>query len=131
MHPLVVVQPGEPHEHGVDGHLADLLSDGLKSVDLSGATPPAELPWQLRCESGRLVRITRSGTGPWYEQPGGHPTPKEWRKAARTQRRALLVVVPAGTIDPDTDPDGRAALAEASQAGHVLGGLVEVRGSLS
>ena len=129
--PLLVVQPGEPHEHGLDGWRADLLSYGLKPVDLNNPDPAVVPEWQARLERGRLTAITRSGAGTWYEQAGGHPTPGEWRQAARRTRSVLLLVVPAGTIDPDADPDGRASLARAAQAGNVLGGVVPVRGSLS
>lgn len=129
--PLVVIQPGRPHEHGVAGHLADLVSQGLQPVDLSGQQPPAELPaWQLRTERGRLTAVTRSGAGAWYRQDGGHPTPGEWRQAARKKRAALVLVVPAGTF-PDDGTDHRAELAAAAAAGHVLGGLMSIRGTMS
>jgi hypothetical protein len=128
--PMVVIQPGEPHEHGTDGHLADMLSIGLKPVDLSGKQPPAELPFQARMDAGRLASITRSGAGTWWEQSGGAATPGDWRKAARAKRVVLLVVVPAGSLK-DTETDSRPALVRAASAGHVLGGLAQVRGSLS
>lgn len=130
-HPMLVVQPGQPHEHGLDGWRADLLSYGLKPVDLNSPDPATVVEWQVRLERGRLTAITRSGAGSRYEQAGGHPTPGEWRQAARRTRSVLLLVVPAGTVDPTADPDGRASLARAGQAGNVLGGVVPVRGSLS
>jgi hypothetical protein len=132
MHPLVVIQPGEPHEYGVQGHMADRLSDGFKAVDLTGRTAPPELEsWQLRCEKGRMTAVTRLGGGAWYRQEGGYATPGNWRQAARKHRKALVLVVPAGTVTDEEGDAWLAALGRASQAGHVLGGLMTVRGTLS
>lgn len=128
--PLLVIQPGEPHEHGLDGHMADLLSMGLKPVALDGR-PIAEVPtWQVRVDRGRLTALTRSGAGTWYRQDGGHPMSEEWRKAARKQRAALVIVLPAGTITDD-GTDQRSALARAAEQGRALGGLMSIRGTLS
>lgn len=134
IYPLLVVQPGSAHPHGLAGWRADLLSEGLRPVDLTGREEIPDAPyWQLRLERGRLTSITRSGAGQWYHQPGGHPTPSEWRQAAREQkgeRQALLVLVPHATF-ADDGSDHRGALAEAADAGLALGGMVRVRGSLS
>ncbi|MGW9436772.1 hypothetical protein [Streptomyces sp. NPDC055607] len=129
--PLVLVEPGEPDEYGIEGYLAARLSEGLKPVDLDGSRPfPALDGWHLRCERGRMVSVMRAGGGAWYRQEGGYATPGHWRQAAR-QRKALLLVVPAGTVGDRQGDDWLAAVSRAAGAGHVLGGLVAVRGTLS
>ncbi|WP_330269946.1 hypothetical protein [Streptomyces griseorubiginosus] len=131
MVPLVLVEPGEHDEHGIEGHLAARLSEGFKPVDLTGATPfPVLDGWHLRCERGRMVSVMRAGGGAWYRQEGGYATPGNWRQAAR-QRKALLLVVPAGTVGDRQGDDWLTAVSRAAEAGHVLGGLVAVRGTLS
>jgi hypothetical protein len=123
--------------HGAEGHHTDLLSAGLHPVGLSGPAAPGLPGWQLRLDGGRLTSITRSGAGAWYRHHGGRPTPGVWRARAREQRAALLLVVPPGTLSPDTaagadaQEDWRAALARAAAAGRVLGGVLPVRGTLS
>ncbi|MFC8220374.1 hypothetical protein ACFUTY_19640 [Streptomyces sp. NPDC057362] len=131
MVPLVLVEPGEPDEYGIEGYLAARLSEGFKPVDLSGDRPfPVLDGWHLRCERGRMVSVMRAGGGAWYRQEGGYATPGNWRQAAR-QRKALLLVVPAGTVGDRQGDDWLAAVSRAAEAGHVLGGLVAVRGTLS
>ncbi|MFD4320502.1 hypothetical protein [Streptomyces sp. NPDC058548] len=131
MVPLVLVEPGEPDEYGIEGYLAARLSEGFKPVDLSGGQPfPVLDGWHLRCERGRLVSVMRAGGGAWYRQEGGYATPGEWRRAAR-QRTALFLVVPAGTVGERQGDDWLAAVSRAAGAGHVLGGVVAVRGTLS
>ncbi|WP_331720873.1 hypothetical protein OG306_40530 (plasmid) [Streptomyces sp. NBC_01241] len=131
MVPLVLVEPGEPDEYGIEGYLAARLSEGFKPVDLGGGKPFPELDgWHLRCERGRMVSVMRAGGGAWYRQEGGYATPGNWRQAAR-QRKALFLVVPAGTVGDRQGDDWLAAVSRAAEAGHVLGGLVAVRGTLS
>ncbi|GAA1613383.1 hypothetical protein GCM10009733_006840 [Nonomuraea maheshkhaliensis] len=129
IHPLVVIQPGRPHPYGLQGHLAEMLSYGLGPVDLSGDIPPPRLAdWQMRCDRGRLSALTRRGAGTWYRQADGHPTPGEWRKAARAQRQALVLVLAPGTV-ADDGTDHRQALATVPD-GHLLGGLMAITGTL-
>ncbi|MFD3889982.1 hypothetical protein [Streptomyces microflavus] len=131
MVPLVLVEPGEPHEYGIEGYLAARLSEGFKPVDLSGGQPfPVLDGWHLRCERGRMVSVMRAGGGAWYRQEGGYATPGNWRQAARG-RKALFLVVPAGTVGDREGDEWLAAVRRAAEAGHVLGGLVAVRGTLS
>ncbi|QIP75452.1 hypothetical protein EZV63_36335 [Streptomyces sp. VN1] len=131
MVPLVLVEPGEPDEYGIEGYLAARLSEGFKPVDLSGSQPfPVLDGWHLRCERGRMVSLMRAGGGAWYRQEGGYATPGNWRQAAR-QRKALFLVVPAGTVGDRQGDEWLAAVSRAAEAGHVLGGLVAVRGTLS
>ncbi|MFF1733737.1 hypothetical protein [Streptomyces sp. NPDC058247] len=132
MVPLVLVEPGEPDEHGTEGYLAARLSEGFKPVDLTGGRPfPVLDGWHLRCERGRMVSVMRAGAGAWYRQEGGYATPGNWRQAARTQRKALLLVVPAGSVGDQQGDDWLAAMSRTAEAGHLLGGLVAVRGTLS
>lgn len=132
MVPLVLVEPGEPDEFGTEGYLAARLSEGFKRVDLTRGQPfPVLDGWHLRCERGRMVSVMRAGAGAWYRQEGGYATPGPWRQAARDQRTALLLVVPAGTVGDRAGDPWLAAVNQAAVAGHLLGGLVSVRGSLS
>lgn len=131
IHPLLVIQPGRPHEHGLRAHLAELTSQGLRPVALDGSAAPEEVAgWQIRTERGRLTALTRSGAGAWYRQEGGYPLPGDWRKAARRRRAALVVVLPAGTLTDD-GTDQRAALAAAARDGLALGGVMSIRGTLA
>lgn len=132
MVPLVLVEPGEPDEYGTEGYLAARLSEGFKRVDLAGGRPfPVLDGWHLRCERGRMVSVMRAGAGAWYRQAGGYATPGNWRQAARTQHKALLLVVPAGSVGDRQGDDWLAAMSRTAGAGHLLGGLVAVRGTLS
>ncbi|GHH54640.1 hypothetical protein [Streptomyces candidus] len=132
MVPVVLVEPGEPDEHGIEGYLAARLSEGFKPVDLTGGEPfPVLTGWHLRCERGRMVSVMRAGAGAWYRQEGGYATPGKWRQAARTQGQALLLVVPAGSVGERQGDDWLAAMNRTAGAGHLLGGLVAVRGTLS
>ncbi|MYS36372.1 hypothetical protein K388_07170 [Streptomyces sp. KhCrAH-43] len=129
--PLVLVEPGEPDAYGAEGWLAARLSEGFKPVDLSGQEPFPKLNgWSLRCDRGRLVSVMTASTGAWYRQEGGYETPGEWRKAAR-QRSALLLVVPSGSVGERQGDQWLEAVSRAAGAGHLLGGLVAVRGTLS
>lgn len=131
MVPLVLIEPGEPDAYGAEGWLAARLSEGFKPVDLSGQEPFPKLDgWHLRCERGRLVSVMTASTGAWYRQEGGYATPGEWRKAAR-QRSALLLVVLAGSVGERQGEQWLEAVSRAADAGHLLGGLVAVRGTLS
>ncbi|TGN72236.1 hypothetical protein E5083_30330 [Streptomyces bauhiniae] len=129
--PLVLIEPGEPDAYGAEGWLAARLSEGFKPVDLSGQQPFPKLDgWSLRCDGGRLVSVMTASTGAWYRQEGGYATPGEWRKAAR-QRSALLLVVPSGSVGERQGDQWLEAVSRAAGAGHLLGGLVAVRGTLS
>ncbi|MEU9131058.1 hypothetical protein AB0D08_23650 [Kitasatospora sp. NPDC048540] len=126
--PSLLFHPGAPYPGGLLGHLADRWTEGLPPLDLLGVVPARELPgWTVHTAAGRITAIG-APTGPWWANPGGHPTTHPWRRAAHTERRVLLAVLPPE--EPAADPGDLAALGRAIRAGLVLGGVAALTGTL-
>jgi hypothetical protein len=126
----VLFHPGAPYPHGLLGHLADRLSEGLPPLDLTGAAAAEDLPgWTVHVSRGRVAAISLGrGAGVWWASPGGCATFRDWRRAAQERRRVLLGVLP-----PDEEPAGSSdttVLGRAIREGLVLGGVAALSGSV-
>lgn len=128
--PAIMYHPGAPYPHGLLGHLADRLTEGLPPLDLTGAVPAEDLPgWAVHVVAGRVTAVTHAdGTGLWWARPGGVPTSREWRRAADATGRVYVGVMPGG--EEPTDPGDVAALGRAIRAGLVLGGIAVLAGTV-
>ncbi|MFJ1704900.1 hypothetical protein [Kitasatospora sp. NPDC088346] len=126
--PSLLFHPGAPYPGGLLGHLADRFTEGLVPLDLTGVVPARELPgWTVHTTDGRITAIA-GPAGPWWANPGGHPTTYPWRRAAHGERRVLLAVLPPE--EPAPAPGDLAALGRAIRAGLVLGGVAALAGTL-
>ncbi|MEV4615678.1 hypothetical protein AB0K43_24255 [Kitasatospora sp. NPDC049258] len=125
--PSLLFHPGAPYPGGLLGHLADRYTEGLAPLDLTGVVPAQHLPgWTVHAVAGRITAIG-CPAGPWWANPGGHPTTLPWRRAGQAERRILLAVLPPE--EPVPAPGDLAALGRAIRAGLVLGGVAALSGT--
>ncbi|MFC5183578.1 hypothetical protein EBO15_16560 [Actinomadura harenae] len=97
VHPLLVVQPGQPNAHGSAGHYADMLSMGLRPVDLHRGRVEDVEAWTVHMDRGRIARITRRGAGAWWVADAGTGiVDGQWRAVGRSRRVVVLLVLPPG-----------------------------------
>ncbi|MFF0249960.1 hypothetical protein [Streptosporangium sandarakinum] len=129
VYPLLVIQPGRFHPYGMSGHLADMLSMGLRRVDLMRDRIEEITGWQVRMERGRVAEITRRGAGAWWRADAATgDVDVEWKKAGKARRQVVLLVLPPGWLTDDQgDPTELMLRACAERAAY--GGLVAVRGT--
>ncbi|MER8185929.1 hypothetical protein [Kitasatospora sp. NPDC094015] len=126
--PSLLFHPGPPYPGGLLGHLADRYTEGLAPLDLTGVVPAQDLPgWSVHAVAGRITAIG-SPVGPWWANPGGHPTTHPWRRSGHAERRVLLAVLPPD--EAASGPGDLAALGRAIRAGLVLGGVAALTGTL-
>ncbi|GJF30975.1 hypothetical protein KNE206_36750 [Kitasatospora sp. NE20-6] len=128
--PAAVHHPGGPYPHGLLGHLADRLTEGLPPLDITGAVPAEDLPgWTVHVASGRIHAVTYDhGAAFWWARPGGVATSREWRRAAHTTGVVWFVVLPGG--EDTIAPGDTAALGRAVRDGLVLGGIARLSGTV-
>ncbi|MEV4399014.1 hypothetical protein [Nonomuraea sp. NPDC049607] len=127
--PLLVIQPGAFHPYGTPGYVADMLSMGLRPVDLTRGAIDEITGWQVRMERGRVAELTRRGTAAWWRADattGGVDV--EWRKAAKARRQMVLLVLPPGRPAGEQD-DITGQMLRACSEGVASGGVIPVRGT--
>ncbi|MEU7828493.1 MULTISPECIES: hypothetical protein [unclassified Nonomuraea] len=77
IYPLLVVQPGQPHPYGAPGHVADMLTMGLRPVELTRERIDEVAGWQVRVAAGQLLGAVYDrylhGTAFHDELSPGHP----------------------------------------------------------
>ncbi|MEU8147630.1 hypothetical protein [Nonomuraea sp. NPDC048901] len=129
IYPLLIIQPGQLHPYGTLGHVADMLTMGLRPVDLTRDRIEEVAGWQVRMERGRVAEITRRGAGAWWRADAATGNVDvEWKKAGKARRQAVLLVLPPGWLTDD-QRDPAELMLRACAEGATYGGLIPVRGS--
>lgn len=121
--------------------LRELTAQGMRTVDADVSTLVMLHEWEVRIAGGLVMAISHPGRV-WWTGPDPLTlaaerfpfSPQVARlgsmNAARSNRNTAVLVVPPHTLTY-SDIDGDLAIHDAAAAGHLIGGIIPWRGTLT